>query len=66
MKDVKNRLNEMQHKTFYILHLQVEIDLLNSTFQQASDLREEDPEQRFVRMFSFLKVMKYKPKAEAL
>lgn len=32
--------------------------------QQASDLREEDPEQRVVRMLNFLKIMKYKPKTE--
>ena len=32
--------------------------------QQISDLREEDPEQRVMRMLTFLKTMRYKPKAD--
>lgn len=32
--------------------------------QHASDVREEDPEQRVMRMLNFLKVMKYKPKTD--
>jgi len=32
--------------------------------QQASDLRDEEPEARVVRMLNFLRVMKYKPKSD--
>ena len=34
------------------------------SFQQASDVREEDPESRVMRMLQFLRVMKYKPKTD--
>jgi len=41
------------------------LQVLNDVFteinpQQASDVRQEDPEQRFKRMFSFLRMLKYK------
>ncbi|XP_065056271.1 intraflagellar transport protein 81 homolog [Rhopilema esculentum] len=45
------------------------LQVLNDVFteinpQQASDIRQEDPEQRVVRMFSFLRMLKYKPPSE--
>eukprot|EP00794_Sanderia_malayensis_P010972 gene10972-12135_t len=42
------------------------LQVLNDVFteispQQASDIRQEDPGQRVIRMFSFLRLLKYKP-----
>lgn len=45
------------------------LQVLNDVFteinpQQTSDIRQEDPEQRVMRMFSFLRMLKYKPPTE--
>lgn len=45
--------------------LQILNDVITQiNYQEASDLREEDPEQRVLRMLNFLRIMKYKPKIE--
>lgn len=45
------------------------LQVMNDVFteinpQQAADIRQEDPEQRVVRMFTFLRLLKYKPPTE--
>jgi len=45
--------------------LQILNDVMtNINPQQASDVRDEDPESRVMRMLQFLRVMKYKPKTD--
>lgn len=75
MKFIVDRLNEPPFKKNFNLIsfdslqplqlLQVLNDVMTDINpQQASDLRDEDPEQRVVRMLNFLRVMKYRPKTD--
>ena len=75
LKFIVDRLNESPYKRNFNLisfdslqSLQL-LQILNDVMteinpQQLVDLREEEPEQRVVRMLNFLRVMKYKPKTD--